>query len=162
MVNEMSNRIVPLLVAVSIVITLPGSACRAAPADDDWDFELEVPIVIVGVTYSFFSLMLTMYNNSRLEADDPSKGGGAAGFVVGSFTALFGVAAVIYPHPAARVTGAACMAAGGYTVYTGVKSLGAVRRKFIEEEERGLTLSPILIEDGTGKLSPGMQVSWSF
>lgn len=61
-----------------------------------------------------------------------------------------------------RITGLACTAVGVFTVYCGVKSLSAVRRKFIEEEERGLTLTPILIEDGAGRLGPGVQMSWSF
>ena len=154
------NRTVLLLVSISIMIAAPGSAEADVGVDDDWD--LEGPIIAVCVLYSSASLALTMYNSSRLEADDPSKGGGAAGLVVGSFTTLGGMAAVIYPHPAARIAGVVTMGVGGYTVYTGVKSLGAVRRKFIEEEERGLALDLILIEEGPGRLVPGMQMSWSF
>ena len=108
------------------------------------------------------SLFLTMYNSSRLEADNPSRGGGAAGLVVGSFTTLGGALALVYPHPATRVTGAACMAVGAYTAYISVKSLAAMRRKFIEEEEHGLTFNPVLIDEGSGRLGPGIQVSWSF
>jgi stage V sporulation protein SpoVS len=72
------------------------------------------------------------------------------------------VAAVFVEHPAVRVAGAVTAAVGVYTVHTSVKSLGAVRRKFIEEEERALTLQPILIDDGSGRLGPGLQVNWSF
>ncbi len=82
--------------------------------------------------------------------------------VVGSFTALGGVALFLYPHPATHITGAAGFTVGLYTAYVGVKSLKEVRRKYIEAEEQGLTFEPILIDDGTGKLGPGVQVSWKF
>jgi hypothetical protein len=152
----MLNRIALLLVVVSIVIAAPGSAC----ADDDW--ELEGPIVLVCAFYSGFSLLLTGYNTSRMNADDPSRLGGAGGVVLGSFTVLAGAASVVFDHPATRISGIACMAVGGYTVYYSVKSLRAVQRKYIEAEEQGLVFEPIMIDDGTGKLGPGIQVSWTF
>jgi hypothetical protein len=158
----MLNRIVLLLVVVSMLFLVPGGARADVGSIDDRDYNLEGPIVIFCAAGMCGSLFLTMYNSSRLEADNPSRGGGAAGLVVGSFATLGGAAALAYPHPAARAAGAACLAVGVYTVYTGVKSLGAVRRKFIEEEERTLTLQPILIDDGSGRLGPGLQASWTF
>ena len=160
----MLNRIALLLVFVLFVVAVPGDAVADVGTDDDWDMELEGTLIGIEVVYIGVSLLLTTYNSSRLEADDPSKGGGAVGLVVGSFTALGGMAAFLYPnpHPATIVTGAAMVAVGSYTAWCGIKSLKEVRRKYIEAEEQGLTLSPILIEDGTGKLAPGVQVGWSF
>ncbi len=163
MVNVMLDRFVLLLVIVSIIVFVPGSGgADVGTDDDDWDFELEGPIFVFCTVWMCGSLLLTSYNSSRLEADDPSRGGGAAGLVVGTFTTLGGAMAFIYPHPATRVIGAASMAAGGYTLYSSVKGLKAVQRKYIEAEEQGLTFEPILIDDGSGRLGPGLQVSWKF
>jgi len=151
----MLNRIALLLVFVLFVVAVPGDA----RADD---MNLEGVIVLTAVVYGSASLFLTMYNSSRLKADNPSRIGGAGGLVVGSVTAIGGVAVTIYDHPAAQVAGVAMFAIGVYTAYTGVKSLGAVRRKYIEAEEQGLTFEPILIDDGAGKLGPGVQVSFKF
>jgi hypothetical protein len=161
-VIEMLNRIALLLVFVLFVVAVPGDAGADVSTDDDLDMELEGTLIGIEVVYIGASLLLTTYNSTRLEADDPSKGGGAVGLVVGSFTALSGVALFLYPHPATLVAGAAGFAVGLYTAYVGLKSLGAVRRKYIEAEEQGLTVEPILIDDGAGRLGPGVQVSWKF
>lgn len=156
----MLNRIILLLVIGSIVITAPGRAGADVGIDDDWD--LEGPLVLIESAYIGASLMLTMSNNSRLGADEPSRFGGALGLVVGSFTAASGAVLFFYPHPATYITGAAGFTVGLYTAYVGVKSLKEVRRKYIEAEEQGLTFEPILIDDGSGRLGPGVQVSWKF
>jgi len=100
-----SNRIVPVLAVVSMVIALPGSARASDLSEDDWDMDMEGPIIFAC---------------------------------------------------------AVCVAVGVITAWCGVKSLTAVRRKHIEAEEQGLTFTPVLIEDGAGRLGPGIQVSWSF
>jgi hypothetical protein len=158
----MLNRIVISAVVFSILVALPGDPCRAAQSDDELDLRMEGPVAVAGAVWCAGSLAIAMYNRSRMEADDPSKGGGAVGVLVGTFTTVLGGAALFYEHPVSIATGFVCIGVGGYSVYTGVKSLGAVQRKFLEEEERGLTLDPILIEDGSGGLVPGLQVSLEF
>jgi len=120
------------------------------------------PIIVTGAIWIGASFFLTMYNYSRLDADDPSKFGGIGGLLVGSATALGGAAIIIYPNTAVQLTGVACMTTGLVSVYYGVKNLAAVHRKFIEAEEQGLVFEPILIDDGSGRPGPGLQVSWTF
>ncbi len=157
-----SNRIVMVLVVVSIMVFVPGSARASDLSDDDWDRDMEGPIIFAGAVLVGTSLFVTAYNCSRLDEDDPSKIGGVGGLMFGSVTALGGVAALFSESIAVQTTGVVCVAVGVITAWCGVKSLAAVRREHIEAEEQGLTFTPVLIEDGAGRLGPGIQVSWSF
>ena len=162
-VNEMLNRIMILVVVVSMAIALPDSAFTADFAEDTDLLEgFEGPLIMTGVVWAGMSLAVTMYNCSGLDAEDPSKLGGIGGLVLGSVTTVYGAGCLFFDDTAVKVTGGVCAAVGVFTVYCAVRTLKGVRRKYFERKEWGLTFAPVLMDDGAGRLGPGMQVSWSF
>jgi len=149
--------------AACVAAVLSLALCGACAAEEDKLIEqVKGPAIVGGALFIGVNLALTMHNLSALRADTPGKLGGASGMLLGSFGALFGTACLFVPEPSVFITGLGCTAVGVVTAYYGVKTLKAVQRKFIEEEERGMTLSPVLIDDGSGRLGPGIQVSWRF
>ena len=85
------------------------------------------------------------------------------GILFGALGTVYGVMCIGYSdEPAVRFTGIGCAAAGAASFYFGVRSTMASNRKYDEAEEQGLTFDPVLIDDGAGRLGPGIQVSWLF
>jgi hypothetical protein len=158
----MFRRFLILVLASSALITIPDRACLASTSDFDMGRHIVGPMLATGIMWTGICLVVTTYNLSGLRSDDPSKGGGALGLVTGTATMLLGGAAFVFPEPEITAMSVAAFSVGAYTAYVGVKSLAEVRRKYIEEEEHGLTISPILIKEGPGKVRPGLQVSFQF
>jgi len=158
-VNGMAKRFC-LVSCIAAVLTL--SLCGACAAEDDEMVEqIKGPAIVGGALFIGVDLALTMHNLSGLRADTPGKLGGAGGMILGSAGAMFGALCLFVPDPAVFITGLGCTAVGVVTAYYGVKTLKAVQRKSIEEE-RGVAFRPVLVDDGSGRLGPGVQVSWRF
>jgi hypothetical protein len=148
--------------ASCVVPLLSVAFCGECAAGEDKLAErLKGPLVITGALITGVNIAMTAHNISGLRADTPGKLGGVGGMLLGSYGALFGAACFFVQEPVFFITGLGCTAAGVVTAYYGVKTLKAVQRKFIEEE-RGVAFSPVLIDDGSGRLEPGVQVSWRF
>jgi hypothetical protein len=80
---------------------------------------------------------------------------------MGALGTAYGVLLIAYEdEEALRFTGIGCAAAGAVSLYYGVVSTRASNRKY--DEEHGMVIDPALIDDGAGRLVPGVQVSWSF
>ncbi len=123
----------------------------------------EIVLLVTGLILVGTNLVLVAHNTARLNADDPSGAGGMGGILFGALGMAYGVLCVGYSDEAElRFTGMGCAAAGAASFYFGVRSTMASNRKYDEAQEQGMVIDPILIDDGTGRLGPGVQVSWSF
>ena len=152
-----------LAAAVVLLIGFTG-ACAQEPMDCFCEEEgmagLDVGFIVAGLVLTGSNIVITAYNSSRLNAGDPSGGGGMGGILVGTLGVIYGTAIIFSDEPAVSYAGVGCVAVGALSFYYGVRSTRASNRKY--DEEHGMVIDPILIDDGTGRLGPGVQVSWSF
>ena len=82
------------------------------------------------------------------------------GVLVGTLGVIYGTAIIFSDEPTVSYVGVGCVAVGALSFYCGVRSTRASNRKY--NEEHGIVIDPILIDDGMGRLGPGVQVSWLF
>ncbi len=83
------------------------------------------------------------------------------GVLTGVLGTIYGWLCIGYSDDAAvRTMGIMCTAAGAGSLYFGLRNTIASNRKY--DEKHGMVIDPVLIDDGTGRLGPGVQVSWKF
>ena len=163
----MINRIALLRVVSIVVMTaVSGGVCAQDQMNcilpNDGMNDDEIVLLVTGLILVGTNLVLVAHNTARLNADDPSGPGGMGGILFGALGMAYGVMCIgSSDEPAVRFTGMGCAAAGAASFYFGVRSAMASNRKYDEAEE-GLTFDPVLIDDGSGRLEPGVQVRWSF
>ena len=151
---------------VLIVLLLVGYSGAGAQEPMDCISEeegmegLDVGFIVAGVALACGNVAIIAHNSSRLSAGDPSGGGGMSGILVGTLGVLYGTAILFSDEPAVMYAGAGCAVVGAISFYYGFRSTKASNRKY--DEEHGMVIDPILIDDGTGRLGPGVQVSWKF
>lgn len=154
------------LVAAALLLVVSVDAFAQEPFGDcicddrgmsNADYVLFVPgLFLVGA-----NLVLVAHNASRLSADNPSGSGGMGGVLIGTLGTIYGALCIGYSDEAAvEFTGIGCAAMGVVSLYYGVKNIRASNRKY--DEEHGMVIDPILIDDGAGRIGPGVQVSWKF
>jgi len=159
----MRVRIAFLVLAALLAAAAPREACAASAGGDDELLKgIEGPVAGFGLMYTGISAALTSHNIKNIRAGTPGKLGGAAGMIFGAGTAVYGVACMFFPEPVIFATGVCCTTAGVITAYYGVRTLKEVRQIYFEEHGQGLSVSPIIMEDGRGGACPGLQISLRF
>ena len=155
--------------AVAAALLLMGSAGVFAqePMDciptDEGMTNVDYLLFVPGLVLTATNLVLVSYNASKLSSGKPSGLGGGGGILVGALGTVYGALCFGYSDDAAvEFTGIACLVAGVASIIYGVRSVQASNRIYDEAHEQGLTIAPALIGDGSGRLEPGVQVSWSF
>ena len=156
-------RVGALAAAALLLIGFTG-ACAQEPMDCFCEEEgmagLDVGFIVAGLVLTGSNIVIAAYNSSRVNADDPSGGGGMGGILVGTLGVIYGTAIIFSDEPTVSYVGIGCVVVGALSFYYGLRSTQASNRKY--DEEHGMVIDPILIDDGSGKLEPGVQVSWSF
>ncbi len=157
----MLNRI---LVLIALLLAGYSGAGAQEPMDCFCEEEgmagLDVGFIVAGLALSCGNVAIIAHNSSKLNEGDPSGGGGMSGMLVGTLGVIYGTAIIFSDEPAVSYVGAGCAAVGAISLYYGVRSTRASNRKY--DEKHGMVIDPVLIDDGTGRLGPGVQVSWSF
>ena len=152
------------LVLIALLLAGYSGAGAQEPMDCFCEEEgmagLDVGFIVAGVVLACGNVAIIAHNSSRLSAGDPSGSGGMGGIIVGALGAIYGTAVIFSDEPAVSYVGAGCAVVGAISFYYGFKSTRASNRKY--DEEHGMLIDPVLIDDGTGRLGPGVQVSWKF
>ena len=158
------REVILLVVLVSFAVSVPVGVFAQEPMDcippEDDMAGLDVGFIVAGIALSCGNVAIIAHNASKLKEGDPSGGGGMGGILVGSLGIIYGTAIIFSDEPTVSYAGAGCAVVGAISFYYGFKSTRASNRKY--EEEHGLLIDPVLINDGAGNLGPGIQVSWTF
>lgn len=128
--------------------------------EDEGMAGLDIGFIVGGLVLTGANLIFLANNASNLQADEPGGGMGMSGILAGSLGMIYGTAIMFSEEPTVSYAGAGCAVIGAISFYYGFRSTRASNRKY--EEEHGLLIDPVLIDDGTGRLGPGVQVSWKF
>ena len=155
------------LVAAALLLVCTAGVFAQEPMDciveDEGMTNVDYLLFVPGLVLTVTNLVLVSHNASKLSSDEPSGLGGGGGILVGALGTVYGALCIGYSDEAAvEFTGLGCMIAGAASIFYGVRSVQASNRKYDEENKQGMVIDPILIDDGTGRLGPGVQVSWLF
>jgi hypothetical protein len=163
MEGEMRNRVYIIMIAFLVCVATSGGA-DAAGSNGDVDLlsGMEGPVIGMGLFNTGMNILLISYNSSSLELDEPSRIGGFGGIILGTAGMAYGLACFMYDDPVVFMAGLGCVSSGAVSFWYGIRSLGAVRRKYFEEKQRDLTVAPIIVGDEEGKVGPGVMISCGF
>ena len=162
----MMREVILLVVTVSFAVSVPVGAFAQEPMncfpEDEGMAGLDIGFIVGGLILTGANLIILANNASNLQADEPSGGMGMGGILAGSLGMIYGTAILFSNEPTVSYAGLGCAAVGAVSFYFGFKSTRASNRKYDKSQDQGMVIDPILIGDGSGRLGPGIQVSWKF
>ena len=153
-----------LFISFLIILIFLSSALFAhdlsepSPVDDD---ALEGLEIYMGVVTSFYCTLLTTYNVVRFHSGHPTRVGGVVGTLSGLLQTAFGVA-IIYSEDGNDRVGAGCAGVGLVTTYYGIRNILGVRSRHLEEQEKGVSFTPLICPDPHGQSFYGIGIEYSF
>jgi len=98
------------LAAAALLLIGFAGACAQEPMDCICEEEgmagLDVGFIVAGLVLTGSNIVITAYNSSRLNADDPSGRGGMGGILVGTLGVIYGTAIIFSDEPTVSYVGA--------------------------------------------------------
>ena len=153
-----------LIISILIVPLFLSSALYAhdlsepSPEDDE---ALKGLDIYLGYLASSYCALITTYNVVRFHSGNPTGIGGVVGTVSGLIQTGLGTA-ILFSEDGNTRLGAGMAAVGAFTTYYGIRNILAVRRKHLDEKEKGLTVTPLIGPDSRGSSFYGIRIDYTF